>query len=578
MSCWIHCGPVNEPCKETVCNVLRRNRYTLFMNDATSQHQPIVAGILSLARILELPAVAAGEPEVLGGAELLENAVRWVHVAETPALAGLLAGGELVLSTGMTFGPTGQGVADFIKQVRGAKASGIIVELVASANHEQDQTIEALRHVAQGNNFPVILLRRRVRFVEITEVVHRMLVSDQLAALERSRMIHEVFTALSLRNATEEGIVGRAAELIGAPVILEDVAHLVLGFNPGPQPVPGLLERWPERSRRVGYLEKTGRGMGEENWLQTPVGIQGQRWGRLVVPGELGNDQDAAMVLERAGQTLSIARLAGRDQRELLHQARAGLLHELRQPHALVAQEVIDRAGALGLAQSPHYVPLVFRLDDDPGQTPMGVQLRERALLDALNAVVESSRSTALAASLQSGRIGMVLGVGAKQLEEPLLERICRNLALNQPRLDWSVGVGRGRGSVKEAAHGLEDAIQVAETVATFETRSRPFYRFADVRLRGLLALMHQDGRLKSFAEAELAGILDPPDEPALELLGLYLKHGGNKSALARTGFLSRPALYARLEKLEDKLGVSLDDAESRTSLHVAMLWRGLGQ
>ena len=111
--------------------------------------------------------------------------------------------------------------------------------------------------------------------------------------------------------------------------------------------------------------------------------------------------------------------------------------------------------------------------------------------------------------------------------------------------MDWSVGVGRGRGSVKEAAHGLEEAIQVAETVATFDTRARPFYRFADVRLRGLLALMHADARLKSFAEAELAGILDPPDEPALELLGLYLKHGGNKSALARTGFLSRPALYA---------------------------------
>ncbi|MDO5744533.1 MAG: PucR family transcriptional regulator ligand-binding domain-containing protein [Micrococcaceae bacterium] len=539
---------------------------------------PAVAGLLDIARILELPAVAQGEPEVLGGAGRLGNTVRWVHVAEAPELAGLLSGGELVLTTGMAFGATGRGVAEFVDQVRDANAAGIVVELVMSAVNEHRQAIEALRKVAQQNDFPVVLLRRRVRFVEITEVVHRILVSDQLAALERSRMIHEVFTALSLQSATEEGIVGRAAELIGAAVVLEDVAHLVLGSSPGPQEDRGFLARWPERSRRVGYLETTGRGIGEEDWLQTPVGVQGQRWGRLVVPGELANDQDAAMVLERAGQTLSIARLAGRDQRELLHQARAGLLHELRQPHALHAREVLIRAGALGLEESPHYVPVVFRLDDQSAQTPMGVQLRERALLDALNVVVESASSTALAASLQSGRIGMVLGVGAKLLEEPLLERICRNLALGQPGVDWSVGVGRGRRSVTEAAHGLEEAIQVAETVATFESRVRPFYRFADVRLRGLLALMHQDARLKSFAEAELAGILDPLDGPAIELLGLYLKHGGNKSALARTGFLSRPALYARLEKLEDKLGVSLDDAESRTSLHVAMLWRGLGQ
>ncbi|WP_411731038.1 PucR family transcriptional regulator [Paeniglutamicibacter sp.] len=548
------------------------------MSTVANHQKPAVAGTLSIARVVELPAVAAGEPEVLGGADMLGNPVRWVHVAETPDLADLLSGGELVLTTGMAFGEAGAGVAGFLAQVRAAGAAGLIVELVAGVDRERDASIAALRRVAEQNDFPVILLHKRVRFVEITEVVHRMLVSDQLAALERSRMIHEVFTALSLQNATEEGIVARAAELIGAPVVLEDVAHLVLGFAAGPTPDARLLANWPERSRRVGYLETTGRGLGEEGWLQTPVGIQGQRWGRLVVPGELATDGDAAMVLERAGQTLSIARLAGRDQKELLHQARAGLLHELRQQHALGEGEVLIRAGALGLADSPHYVPVVFRLDHRAGQTPTGVQLRERALLDALNAVVDSARATALAASLQSGQIGMVLGVGAKQLEEPLLERICRQLAQGQEAVDWSVGVGRGRKSVKDAAHGLEEAAQVAETVATFDTRARPFYRFADVRLRGVLALMHDDARLKSFAEAELAGILDPLDEPALELLSLYLKHGGNKSALARTGFLSRPALYARLEKLEDKLGVSLDDAESRTSLHVALLWRGLGR
>lgn len=546
------------------------------MTTAASQLKPAISGTVSITRVLDLPAVAAGEPEVLGGEDLLGTAVRWVHVAETPDLAELLSGGELVLTTGMAFGEAGAGVAGFLAQVRAAGAAGLIVELVTGAANDRDASVAALRQLARHSDFPVILLRRRVRFVEITEVVHRMLVADQFAALERSRMIHEVFTALSLQNATEEGIVARAAELIGAPVVLEDVAHLVLSFASGPSPDAALLFHWPERSRRVGYLDSTGRGVGEESWLQTPVGIQGQRWGRLVVPGELETDEDAAMVLERAGQTLSIARLAGRDQKELLHQARAGLLHELRQQHALGESEVLIRAGALGLAESAHYVPVVFRLDERPDQTPTGVQLRERALLDALNAVMNSARTTALAASLQSGQIGMLLGVGAKQLEEPLLERICRQLAREQDVVDWSVGVGRGNKDLSEAAHSLAQAAQVAETVATFDTRARPFYRFADVRLRGLLALMHEDPRLKSFAEAELAGILDPLDEPALDLLGLYLKHGGNKSALARTGFLSRPALYARLEKLQDKLGVSLDDAESRTSLHVALLWRSL--
>lgn len=539
---------------------------------------PVVPGMLSVARILELPVVRAGEPEILSGEESLGNSVRWVHVTETADLAELLTGGELVLSTGLAFGESGTEASSFLNQVRDAGAVGIIVELVSGVSRNIEGSIAALREAAQEVDFPVILLHRRVRFVEITEVVHRMLVSDQLAALERSRTIHEVFTALSLENATEEEIVARAAELIGAPIILEDVAHLVLTFAAAGTEESELLGHWAQRSRRVGYLESTGRGMGEESWLQTPVGVRGQRWGRLVAPVEMLNDDDAAMVLERAGQTLTIARLAGRDQKELLHQARAGLLHELRQAHSLSTDEVLVRAMALGLNDVAHYVPVVLRLDTRSGQTPTGLQLRERELLDALLSVLDSARATALSASLQSGQIGMVLGIDARQLEEPLLERIFRQLAREQINVDWSVGVGHGKPSVKEAARSLDEAVQVAEIVATFDTRARPFYRFADVRLHGLLAVLQDDTRVKSFAEAELAGILDPLDESSLELLELYLKHGGNKSALARTGFLSRPALYARLEKLEDKLGVSLEDAESRTSLHVALLWLGLGK
>jgi purine catabolism regulator len=35
---------------------------------------------------------------------------------------------------------------------------------------------------------------------------------------------------------------------------------------------------------------------------------------------------------------------------------------------------------------------------------------------------------------------------------------------------------------------------------------------------------------------------------------------------------MSRPTLYARLAAIERLLGVDLNDAESRTSLHVAMM------
>src|SRR5699024_4485940 len=46
-----------------------------------------------------------------------------------------------------------------------------------------------------------------------------------------------------------------------------------------------------------------------------------------------------------------------------------------------------------------------------------------------------------------------------------------------------------------------------------------------------------------------------------------------NKASLARAVHLSRPALYARINKLEQQLGYSLtNDPEQRTATHLALL------
>jgi purine catabolism regulator len=98
------------------------------------------------------------------------------------------------------------------------------------------------------------------------------------------------------------------------------------------------------------------------------------------------------------------------------------------------------------------------------------------------------------------------------------------------------------------------------------------------VRLRGLVGLIRSDPRVQAFAETELRGLLEHRAKhgdrgaQAFELLRSFLDVGGNKTELAKRTHLSRPTLYARLAALERLLGVALDSAESRTSLHVAML------
>lgn len=550
--------------------------------------------MLTVAAVLELDVVRAGAPEVLAGAGFLDRPVRWVHVAELRNLADLLEGGELVLTTGLAFGDSAGDAADYLAGLEAAGAAAVMVEL--SGDRRADAA--ALAAAAEGARLPVIRLHRQIRFVEVTEVVHRRIVARQFEQVARAREVHEVFTLLSLQSAGVQEIVDQAAQLVAAPVVLEDGSHLVVAFAPGPVPPQDLLGNWQRRSRAV---HRTGpeireakappaesgqappsEGSGQApggTWLQAPVDLGSRQWGRLVIPQAPASPEavaEASMVLERAGQALAINLLTERDQAGLAQQAQAGLIHELRSPRVPGETEAQTRAEALGLKPSPAYLPLVLHLDAGAGADPMSMQRKERALLELLDSVVSSTRNTALAAALQTGQVAVLLALPARLLEDSVLERICgvlaeRSAAAAEP-LIWTAGVGRARSSLAEAAAGLDEAAHVAQTAGTLSGGGKRFYRSTDVRLRGLLALLREDPRAVSFADAELSGILGDGAGEDLALLQRFLECGGNKTALARSGFLSRPTLYARLERLQTRLGVSLDDPESRTSLHVAVL------
>ena len=121
----------------------------------------------------------------------------------------------------------------------------------------------------------------------------------------------------------------------------------------------------------------------------------------------------------------------------------------------------------------------------------------------------------------------------------------------------------------------MRSALVVAEVALAMRAEPRPFYRASDVRLRGLVSLLQNDPRVQAFAETELKALLTAENSGTpseLEILREYLRLAGNKAALAQRLHISRPSLYKRLLAIEEQLGVDLSDAESRASLHVAML------
>lgn len=515
--------------------------------------------LLTVADVIGLPALQRGQPEVLS-ARRFDEPIRWVHVSDIADLSTLVEGGELVLTTGAALR------ADPRRYLQGMAAAGVLGVVVELGTAVLPP--EAGRY-AEEFGLALVALHQEVRFVEITEAVHRMIVTDQFDRVDFDRRVHETFTDLSMKRASVEGIVDAAAGMLDEPVVLEDLAHRVLAVAgvPGGGPTAVLLRDWEQRSRRTADAE---------HWTMTAVGPRTQEWGRLIVPRRPVDASRTQMVLERAGVALALHRMIERDRSGLTHQAQTGLIDDVLRSRITDEGEAAARAHALGLRSSARYVPAAVRIARTATATDPVVGQRENiSLLDTVMHAVNAAGHTGLFSVRRDGEIGMVLSLSVTRPAETALSALGTELRREIRRVegvpDSTLAVGDSVNRVIDAVYGMGEAAHIAEVALAMNEAPRPYYRAADVRLRGLIALLRSDHRVQAFAESELKELLTG-DQANLAVLQEYLRLAGNKAAVAARLHISRPALYKKLAAIGSALGVDLDDGESRTSLHVALM------
>ena len=532
----------------------------------------------TLADVLELDTVRRGRPQVLAGHQRLGVPVRWVHAIEQADAARLLHGGELVLSTGIALPDEPEPLADYAAALAAAGVSGLAVEL----GRRYDRLPEALVTAAERHGVPLIAFRREVPFVEITETVHALIIDAQLDELRRSERVHETFTELSVAGAPPEEIVRQAALLAGRPVILEDLSHRVLACSPAGADPRRLLAGFEHQARAVSGLRRTFYDEAA-GWLVTTVGARGEDWGRVigVWEGAASGAPTAAdhALIERAASALALGRLLTRQQESLERQAHRTLISAIVESAHADPEEAAARARALGVPVSNRQlIAVIVRMRDmGPG---ISAHTRIAEVTEAVADACREGRLPALVGSLDDARAAALLSLPPRADAEltALAGRLRQRLRLGgEP---FAVGVGSATETLRDVRRSFLEARQVGD-VAIRQAGDRPaqpgqpFYRLPDMRLRGLLHLLRDDTRLQTFAERELGPLLAADEAQGTELLAnlaAYLEEGGNKAAAAQRAHLARPTFYQRLEQIERILGVDLDSAESRTSLHVALL------
>jgi PucR family transcriptional regulator, purine catabolism regulatory protein len=557
----------------------------------------------TVADLLSLDVIRRGSPQVVAGADGVGARVRWVHVLELADAAHLLQGGELVLTTGVALPAEPALLARYAADLASAGGTGVSALAVELGRRYVGALPGVLVRAAADSGLTLIAFEREVPFVEITEAVHARIIDAQLEELRASERLHEVFTELSVSGASSDEIVRQAAALAGRPVILADLSHRVLACEPGSADPARLLAGFARRSRalisspgRTGYDAASG-------WLFTPVGARGEDWGRIILVCDGPPGGTDTVLIERAATTLALGRLLTRHAESLDRQAHRTLITGIiSQAHADPAEAAV-RSRALGVpVEGRQLIAMVLRLRDPAGHPgPLGVSAHARVLdiADAAAAACRAERVPSLVGTLDDARAGAMLSLSPRADPDRVLRSLTARMAERGGGFrgsqggggyqggqgsgsgwdDLVIGVGAAAGSIRDVRRSFLEASQVADVAAERPggwspgSQDRPaFYRLADLRLRGLLHLLRDDPRVQTFVERELGPLLAEPDTSLLSMLATYLAAGGNKAEAAKRAHLARPTLYERLARIERLLGTDLGSAESRTSLHVALL------
>ena len=534
--------------------------------------------MLSLADVLDLPVVRRALPEVVIGDGSLGRAIRWAHVIEMPDPDDLLKGGELVLTTGLGAGDEARHQALWSASLIEQGMAALAVELGSSWREVPAPVVAACARA----NIPVVAFHRPVRFIEITEAVHGAVVNAQYALLARGEEIHRRFTELILQGRGVPEILAELVTAVGNPVVLEDAGGSLVYYVSGPHGDDLALSAWADVHRAE------DRGEAAEGMFAAEVRLLDSSWGRLLALAlETPLDDFDRVAVERAALAVAIGLLAQQHDEQLRARSRGAFLSDLADGR-VEEGDARRRAEALGLtaANRGALLPIVAtwrapsfarrRAGAEPGEARVADGITWTRLSGELRTALSS---TGLAVLIGPWDVDLLilLALGAREYDGALADHVAHLFqgALDRHGLgpvDAALAIGGPADSWVAAGQALRRVRRSAGAATAL-----PPAQWHDARRPGVADLLHDlrdTPELEAFVEEQLGPLLAdgaPRTRALLETLEAYLAAGGRKAEAARTLHLERQSLYLRLRRIEEMLGVSLDDEDVVLGLHLAV-------
>lgn len=519
---------------------------------------------------------------VAGGNKGLSRRIRWVHIIETAKFGPLIHGEEMILTTGLAFKLDGQSMGTYVERLAEKNVSCLCIELGEHFEELPEEMVEA----ANRCELPLIVFPQTVRFVDITQDLHSLIINKHHKALKDLESISREFHRLTLTAQGVPQVLKLLHSRTAAQVIYYPVHGQPVCVPSAPQieqkklllELTEHLQQIPDNNSYAAPLEWT---LGDHRHVIVhPVGALGETWAYLAIILQQKPQEYDYLILDSASLSIAQDLLRTRYVQERKLYTENLWLDDLLHMRLNHEEQIKTFLGAdyNKLNTAPYRVCLIELDHERPQETHHedgGIDSSGIHLSMLLRALLEQHSYHPYFTWRKNGLAVIVFDFNTKNNSIEGLRHVFDSLKHSRieglaEELKMTIGIGGRRTGFKQAHLSYQEAIHAASLHNCFEKSALFFDELGVYQL-----LFNNDKNvLQTFVHHYLGPLIEHDEtrgSALLHTLKVYLDCDGSKQIAAQKLYIVRQSLYYRLEKMAEMLGPNYMEPENRLALQLAL-------
>ncbi|GIO23247.1 PucR family transcriptional regulator [Oceanobacillus sp. J11TS1] len=509
---------------------------------------------------------------VVAGKGGLNREIKWTHILELGDIESFINGGELILTTGSGIKFDSPDGLHHLDKLVNKNVAGVCIEL---GTHIKEIAPEIIQY-ANDHDLPFIIFDEIVKFVDITQDLHTVIINHHHQMLSQLSSFSEKFNELSLLPNGTLNILKELYAHFYAPVLfVSDDAKAY--YYP-----PMIKDHAQWMKTRIKNIKKptpyTCYKLDKNYYTIFPIKGLGHTWGYLCLQIEHEKlDEFSFSIIDRAALAIAQIMLRNKTIEERKQNQEEEIVRKMLSGRDLDVSEIQKILPSS--AKNLYY--RLFLIETNTFNLNNKEENWEEMKLQQAMIIRSLFRKNGFMPAVSVGRneIAVIAALYHQKNAQKYTNRFIDiiNELKNSQQKDifngnqYTFGISNvhvdydtSHLSYKEAKDAI--LIQNANLIET--------YFYEEIGVYRLLIEMYNSNKLEAYVQDYLGPLLQYDNKTKsnlLSTLSVYLKCMGSKKETANKLFIVRQTLYHRLEKIEKLLRTDLAEPINRQAIELAL-------